>query len=432
MNQPASNTLAMTLASSWALLLGFGILMLGDGLQGTLLAVRAHREGFPTAITGLVMSSFYAGFLAGTLWTPWLVKRVGHIRVFAALAALASASILVHAAYVHPAAWFALRLLSGICFSGLYIVAESWLNDSVANRMRGQLLSIYMVITYVAVGGGQLFLNLADPSGYALFVLTSVLISIAVVPLLLTATPTPRFEQSDSVGLIELYRISPLGVFGVFAVGFSGAAIFALGPVYAGERGMDTAGISYFMLAPVLATVLLQWPIGKLSDRFDRRAVIVAVTALAAAAAALCAYAARLSDWHAIVLFGLFGGFSLPMYALFVAHTNDHLRPDQMVAASGALTLANGIGAILGPLGIALAMDISPHWFFAALAIAHGVIGAFALLRMTLRSSKPLAEQGAHAPATLSRSRRMTESIQAHLRDDSTGAAPDGESAREV
>ena len=295
MNKPTSTPLTTAIASSWALLLGFGILMLGDGLQGTLLAVRAYREGFPTAVTGLVMSSFYAGFLGGTLWAPGIVRRVGHIRVFAALAALASAGILVHAAFVHPVAWVALRLLSGFCFSGLYIVAESWLNDSASNQTRGQLLSVYMVITYLAVGGGQLFLNLADPVGYPLFVLTSVLISVAVVPLLLSATPAPRFEESNSVKLSDLYRISPLGVFGMFAVGLVTAAIFSLGPVYAGLLGLDTAGISYFMLAPVVATVLLQWPIGRLSDRFDRRLVILVVTVIASAAAVMCIYAGRIS-----------------------------------------------------------------------------------------------------------------------------------------
>ena len=418
MNKPTSTPLTTAIASSWALLLGFGILMLGDGLQGTLLAVRAYREGFPTAVTGLVMSSFYAGFLGGTLWAPGIVRRVGHIRVFAALAALASAGILVHAAFVHPVAWVALRLLSGFCFSGLYIVAESWLNDSASNQTRGQLLSVYMVITYLAVGGGQLFLNLADPAGYPLFVLTSVLISVAVVPLLLSATPAPRFEESNSVKLSDLYRISPLGVFGMFAVGLVTAAIFSLGPVYAGLLGLDTAGISYFMLAPVVATVLLQWPIGRLSDRFDRRLVILVVTVIASAAAVMCIYAGRISTLHVTVMFALFGGFSLPMYALCVAHTNDHLSPAQMVAASSGLVLAGGIGAVIGPLGIALAMDISTDWFFGALAIVHAGIAVFALLRMLIREAKPLDQQGYHAPATLLRSRRMAESIQAHLRDD--------------
>ena len=394
--------------------------MLGDGLQGTLLAVRAYREGFSTLITGLVMSSFYVGYLGGTLWAPGIVKKVGHIRVFAALAAVASACILVHAAFPNPVAWIFLRLISGFCFSGVYIVAESWLNESATNENRGHLLSVYMVITYIAVGAGQLFLNLADPTGYALFVLTSVLISIAVVPLLLTAAPAPEFSASSSVSLKELYRISPLGIVGMFGVGMVSAALFGVAPLYASQSGMDTAEISYFMLAPVLATVLLQWPIGRLSDSFDRRKVILVVTILAAAAAVLCIYMARISTFNLYIAFGLFGGFSLPMYALCIAHTNDHLDPSQMVAASGGLILAGGIGSIFGPVGVALAMDVSADWFFASMAIVHAGIGLFVISRMFSREATPLEEQGHHAPATLMRSGGMIESIQEHLRDDYT------------
>ncbi len=419
MNKPAPNPLASAIITSWALLLGFGILMLGDGLQGTLLAVRAYREGFSNISTGFVMSSFYAGFLGGTLWAPGIVRRVGHIRVFAALAALASASILVHAALVDPYVWSLLRLISGFCFSGLYIVAESWLNDSSSNETRGQLLSVYMVITYTAVGAGQLFLNLADPVGYPLFVLTSVLISVAVVPLLLAATQAPDFEESGTIKLRELYGISPLGVFGMFGVGLATATVFSLGPLYAGLMGLNTEGISYFMLAPVVATVLFQWPIGKLSDRYDRRLVILFVTLLASIAAVMCIFAARISVIHLTIMFGLFGGISLPMYALCIAHTNDHLDPNQMVAASSGLILSGGIGAILGPLGISFVMEISTNWFFVALAAVHAGIGAFAIIRMLRSESMPLEEQGQHTLVTLLRSRAMIESMQKHLSDDS-------------
>ncbi|MFT5573180.1 MAG: MFS family permease [Cryomorphaceae bacterium] len=392
--------------------------MLGDGLQSTLLAVRATREGFSNLTTGLVMSSFYMGFLGGTLWAPRIVKKVGHIRVFAALASVASACILVHAAFPNPAAWIVLRLISGFCFSGVYIVAESWLNESATNETRGHLLSVYMVITYVAVGAGQLFLNLADTTGYALFVLTSVLISVAVIPLLLTAAPAPEFARSSSVNLKQLYQISPLGIVGMFGVGMVSAALFGVAPVYASQSGMDTAEISYFMLAPIVATVLLQWPIGRLSDSFDRRKIILLVTILAALAAVLCIYMARISTSHLFVAFGLFGGFSLPMYALCIAHTNDSLEPSQMVAASGGLILAGGIGSIFGPVGVALAMDFSADWFFTSMAIVHAAIGLFVISRMFTRDATPLEEQGHHAPATLMRSGGMIESIQEHLRDD--------------
>lgn len=418
MSHSSPKSLTTAVGASWALLLGFGILMLGDGLQGMLLPLRAFREGFSTTMTGLMMSLFYAGFLGGSIWAPKIVQRVGHIRVFAALAALASASILIHAAIIHPVTWIVLRLISGFCFSGIYIVAESWLNDSTSNETRGQLLSIYMVITYVAIGIGQLFLNLSDPVGYPLFILTSVLISVAVVPLLLSASPAPRFEESSSVKLTELYKISPLGVAGMFGEGLVTAAVFALGPVYAALQGLSNAQISYFMTAPVLVAVLLQWPIGHLSDKYDRRLVLTVVTLAAAAASVVCVFTAELSVWWVIIAFGVFGGFALPMYSLCMAHTNDHLNPEQMVAASGGLILAGGIGAILGPFAISLVMNVSHAGFFWTLAGVHAGIGLFAIYRMLKRKATPLEKQGHHAPVTLRPSSRVVESIQEHLRDD--------------
>jgi len=200
--------------------------MLGDGLQGTLLAVRADQEGFATTITGLVMSSFYIGFLLGSMMTPKITTRVGHIRVFAALAALASAAILIHAVFVQVPVWIALRFVSGFCFAGLYIVAESWLNDRATNETRGKLLSLYMVVSYLGVGAGQLLLNLAEPGEYLLFILTSVLISIAVVPLLLSAGSPPAFRESVNINLRELFFLSPLGIVSMFAVGLVTATFF--------------------------------------------------------------------------------------------------------------------------------------------------------------------------------------------------------------
>lgn len=415
--QPRS--LDQALKGLWALLLGFGILMLGDGLQGTLLPLRAVREGFPTAVTGVVMSSFYAGFLIGSLLAPGVVRNVGHIRVFAALAALASAAILVHAVFISPWVWGVLRFASGVCFAGLFIVAESWLNDRATNETRGQVLSAYMLVTYVAVGVGQLLLNLSDPVGYPLFVLTSVLISIAVVPLLLSAGPAPVFESASHMGLGELFRISPLGIVGIFCEGFVMAAMFALGPVYAAERGMDTRWVSYFMAAPVVATVALQWPIGHWSDVVDRRKVLTIVAFAASLAALVCVYAAERSTLGLVVAFGLFGGLALPIYSLCVAHTNDYLEPEQMVAASSGLVLASGVGAVAGPVAVSYAMSINgDEVFFLGLAAVNALLGLFALYRMLRRRSRPLREQGPHAPAAFRPSPSYVESIQESLRED--------------
>jgi MFS family permease len=411
-NQQASNPrpFRAALLSCWALLLGFGVLMLGDGLQATLLAVRADQEQFATTMTGLIMSSFYVGFLGGSIMAPRIMTRVGHIRVFAAMAALASAAILVHAVFVDPAVWIVLRLVSGFCFASLYVVAESWLNDRTSNETRGQVLSLYMVVTYVGVGSGQLFLNLADPLGFRLFILTSVLISLAVIPLLLSAGPAPQFRQSIRVNIADLYRISPLGVVGIFAVGLVTASFFALGPVYGQRIGLDIKSISFFMTAAVAGTILFQWPIGALSDRYDRRRVLTVVTILTAVAAFACVPIAGLSTLALMLGVGVFGGLAFPLYALCIAHTNDHLEPAEMVAASGGLLLIGGIGAVFGPVLVAVLMDrFGDNSFFWGLGGVHALTGAFAIYRMIRRPPPPPEDQGPYAPTTIHPSSSVIE-----------------------
>jgi MFS family permease len=390
-----TTTLRSALLSCWALLLGFGILMLGDGLQGTLLAIRADLEGFSTTVTGLIMSTFYIGFLLGSILTPKLTQQVGHIRVFAALSALASAAILVHALFVEVPVWIALRLLSGFCFAGLYIVAESWLNDRATNETRGKLLSLYMIVTYAGVGGGQLLLNLASPSEFPLFILTSVLISVAVVPLLLSAGSPPKHQESIDISLLAVYRLSPLGIVGMFSVGLVTAAFFALGPVYGQRIGLDVEYISYFITAAVVGTVILQAPIGVLSDRFDRRIILTITTLLTSLAAVLCVFASQVSTNLLLLAVALFGGLALPLYSVCVAYTNDHLKPNQMIAASGALVLTSGLGAVAGPILIASIMDyFGEQAMFWAIAVVHAFTGLFALYRMTVSRAVPLDKQG--------------------------------------
>ncbi|MGI9319621.1 MAG: MFS transporter [bacterium] len=431
MSQTNQSSLGSAVWSTWALLLGFGILMLGDGLQGTLLAVRADQEGYSTTITGLIMSSFYVGFLSGSILTPRIMLQVGHIRVFAALAAMASAAILVHAVFLHVSVWIGLRLISGFCFAGLYVVAESWLNDRATNETRGKLLSLYMVVTYVGVGLGQLLLNLADPQGYPLFVLTSVLISIAVVPLLLSASASPSFEESVHIKLKELYRLSPLGVFGMFIEGFVTATFFAFGPVYAQRLGLSLKEISYFMAAAMVGTVILQWPIGALSDRFDRRLILTVVVLLTALAALACIPLSKESIPILLLAVAVFAGLALPLYSLCLAHTNDHLEPAQMIAASGTLVLISGLGAVLGPLLVATIMDnFGNQSFFWSISVAYLITGLFALYRMTQRPTTPLDKQGAVTPAAVHPSSAAIESMQQYAKDESiseTSVSPNDE-----
>ena len=393
--------------------------MLGDGLQGTLLAVRADQEGFSATLTGLVMSSFYVGFLAGSITVPKLTTNVGHIRVFAALAALASASILVHAVFIQIPIWIALRFISGYCFAGLYIVAESWLNDRATNETRGKLLSLYMVVSYLGVGAGQLLLNLADPTEYLLFILTSVLISIAVVPLLLSAGSPPAFRESVNISLRELFRLSPLGLVGMFAVGLVTATFFALGPVYGQRIGLDVENISYFMAATVVGTIILQGPLGALSDRYDRRIVLTIVSLLAALAALICVPMSQKSTLMLFLSAGLFGGFAFPLYSICIAYTNDHLDPSQMIAASGSLVLVGGLGAVLGPVLIASIMErYGAQSLFWSMAAVHGLIGVFAVLRMILRAPVPMDKQGPSTPTAAHYTGSVMEGLQQLTRDE--------------
>jgi MFS family permease len=395
--------------------------MLGDGLQGTLLAVRADQEGFTATTTGLVMSSFYVGFLLGSISTPRITAQVGHIRVFAALAALASAAILIHAVFIQVPVWIALRFISGFCFAGLYIVAESWLNDRATNETRGKLLSLYMVVSYLGVGAGQLLLNLAAPTEYLLFILTSVLISIAVVPLLLSAGSPPSFQESVNISLRELFRLSPLGIVSIFVVGLVTATFFALGPVYGQRIGLDVENISYFMAAAVVGTVILQGPVGALSDRFDRRIILTIVTLLAALSAIICAILSQHNGLILLFAVGLFGGFAFPLYSICIAYTNDHLDPSQMIAASGSLVLISGLGAVLGPVLIASIMDrFGEQSFFWSMGGMHGLMGLYALYRMTRSTAIPLEDQGHSTATAVHPTGSVIEGIQQLARDEAS------------
>jgi MFS family permease len=383
------------ISSCWPLFLGMALLMIGNGLQGSLLGVRAAIEHFPTTLTGVLMSAYYLGFLVGSLLTPKLVMRVGHVRVFAALASLASTAILIHAVFVEPTTWVAVRLASGFCYAGLYVVAESWLNEQATNETRGQLLSIYLVISYGGMALDQGLLNTASPGGSTLFMLVSILVSLSLIPMLLSATKGPAFAASSPISVKELYQASPTGMVGFFVAGLAQGGAVGMGAVYTGMIGLSVPLISLFMTMLLLGGMLLQWPLGLLSDRFDRRLVLTVVTFVAAALALAGAMGAADSIKGLLIIIFLFGGMMLPMYSLCLAYTNDYLKPEQMVAASGTLVLVGGCGAALGPTMIALTMElVGPPGYFWWLFLVHCAIGVFILYRMTQRPAMPLEAQG--------------------------------------
>lgn len=412
------------ISSVWPLLLGVALFMMGSGLQGSLLGVRAGTEDFSALVTGVVMSAYFAGFLIGSMIVPRLVARVGHIRVFGALASLASIAVLLHAVFLDPVAWIALRLLTGFCYFGLFVVAESWLNERSTNATRGQLLSVYVIVMTGCMALGPLLLNIGNPDGFDLFIAASVMVSLALVPLSLTAYPAPAFHELEKLKLTQLYRISPLGVVGCVTNGATSGALIWLASVYAQKVGMPIASVSLFAFASIVGGMVLQWPLGQLSDIFDRRRVITGTTL---AGAALAALAALYGGDNPVVLMlgvGVVGGMAIPLYTLSVAHTNDHLEPRQMVAASSGLLFANGLGGIAGPALAGGAMSIlGPSGYFWFPAAAMAALGVFALWRMTQRAATPNEEQTPYVPVPRTSSSGAALALRNQMDRDIAGMA---------
>jgi MFS family permease len=378
----------------WPLLLGMGVLMLGAGLQSTLLGVRATSEAFPTALTGIIMSCYYVGYLVGTRLAPQLLRRVGPVRVFATLAALASVAPLVHASWVHPIPWALMRLVSGICFAGIYVVAESWLNHRASRTNRGQMLAIYMLVLYVGLGGAQFLLVLSSPQSSEPFMLVSALISAAMVPIVASAQEVSGPATPQRVRFRDLYRNSPLGVVAVAFSGMISSIIFSMGPVYARLSGFGTRGVAGFMAVSILAAVLTQYPIGRLSDRLDRRTVIASMCLVATVVAAVIEIFGPLQWLVFLALAALFSGSALTLYSLSVSHVNDKLEPSQMIAASSALLLINGMAAALGPLITGSLMGaFGARAYFGVLGTLTGTLTLFDLWRKLRRSAVPRSQK---------------------------------------
>ncbi|MBM9520521.1 MFS transporter [Desulforhopalus vacuolatus] len=382
------------LSNCWALFLGMGFIMLGNGLQATLTGVRATMEGFGTTITGLVMSGYFLGLMTGCNIVPKMVGRVGHVRTFGALASLASTSILVQAVFVAPWIWWAMRFVTGFAYAGLFIVVESWINEAANNGNRGKLMSFYMLISLGGMAGGQMLLNLSSPSGFELFVLVSLLVSLAVIPILLSTARAPQIDVMENVGVLQLYRVSPLGVFGMFVSGMSIGAFFGMGAVYATEIGLSVKDVSFFMSTLILGGFLFQYPLGWISDYYGPRIVIIfSCTGGAVVSFIALQYTGEGLLFYVIV--ATVGGLTMPLYSLCSVYTNDYLTPTQMVAAGGTLVLINAIGASIGSPVTALAMDIfGPQAFCGCIGVMLSSVMVFALWRLIKRGAIDAAEQG--------------------------------------
>lgn len=376
-----------TFAPISALLLSTALLLMGNGLQGVLLPVRGALENFSPLDLGVLGGSYFLGFASGCLHGPSLVRRVGHIRVFAAMVAIASAVALAHPLALIPVVWWTLRVVTGYCFAILYMVIESWLNERSTTETRGFVFSIYTIINLTVMTIGQMMIVLGDPAGLPLFSLASILISVAAVPVSLSAAAAPAPAHSVRIRLLRIYRISPVGFVGCLAVGLTNGAFWALGPVYAQSLGMDTTGVALFMSSTVIMGALGQWPLGRASDRVDRRKVI----ALACAGAAVGGVA--LTAFHDVgglpvyAATWMFGFFVLPIYALSVAHTNDFTDPEDYVEVSSGLLLLYAVGAVFGPLFASAAMALfGPAALFSYTSVCSVLLGLYCLWRMMQRA----------------------------------------------
>lgn len=389
------------ISGSWPLFFGFAIIMVGNGLQGILLGVRATLEGFDTVTIGLIMSLYYVGYLAGSFYVPKMVSRVGHIRVFTALASLASAAVLLPGLYLEEWFWALTRSLSGFAFAGLYIVVESWLNDTSTTKTRGKIFGVYQIITYGGMMAGQLLLNIANPEQIDLFVITSTMVSLAILPICLSTRPAPGFQEPDHLSLKQLFKISPLGLAGTFAAGLGSGSIFGLGAVYTSLIGFDIAQISSFMALFIFGGVASQIPVAWFSDNYDRRKVLIVMAFMASLAAGLCTLMAPDAFQLNIAIF-LLGALALPIYGLALSHLTDHLTPKQYVAGSSSAILTNGLGAAIGPLFISIIIKfMGDNAYFLIIGSVFMGLFLYGLYRTRKRKTVPLDQQKTHVTIPL-------------------------------
>ena len=375
------------LVGSWALFLGMFMLMVGNGLQGTLLGVRGGLENFSTFQMSIVMSAYFLGFLGGSRLAPDMIRRVGHVRVFAALGSTISAVLILYPVLVDVWAWTLGRIVIGFCFSGVYVTAESWLNNSATNENRGQSLSVYMLAQMSGIVVAQGILNVGDVGGYILFIIPSVLVSLAFAPILLSVAPTPSFESTKPMSLRNLVQASPLASVGMFLLGGVFAAQFGMTAVYGTQAGLSVAQISLLVSVIYIAALAAQYPIGWLSDRMDRRVLIIAIAALGGGGALLAALSG--GNFY-LILAGaaVVGGTSNPLYALYIAYANDFLEHEDMPAASAGFIFINGVGAIFGPVLIGWIMGVFGELaFWVVVCVLMSAMAVYGIVRVLQRPS---------------------------------------------
>jgi MFS family permease len=382
-----------------ALLLGSGLLLFAGGLNGLILPVRGTQEGFGAGALGFLGTGWAVGYVLGCILVPRIVGAVGHIRAFGVMCASAAVAVLMQALLVEMWAWIPTRAAAGFCFAGAAMIVESWLNDRAEPRTRGTIFGVYTMVNLAAMTAGQLAISLGDASGFALFAVAGIVYCLALVPTALSTSPSPAPLTSVSLNLAALWANSPVAVVASFLVGVSNASFGALAAVYAGQIGLGLTSIALFASIPVIAGAAAQIPIGFLSDRLDRRVVLVGVAALALCADLAFVLLAPEGRTPNLVLVGVFGAAVFAMYPIIIAHANDHAPPGTSIQVSGGLLMVFGLGSIVGPLGAGLFMaDLGPRGLFVTTVAAHVLMIAFSLYRMARSPAVAAEEKGAFQP----------------------------------
>jgi MFS family permease len=381
------------------LFVGFALLMIGNGLNLAVLGVRMVDEGFGVRTSGVVMACYFAGFLVGPILVVRWLSGVGHIRVFASLASIASCVVLLQFLWISPPSWALMRLLFGFCMAGLFVIVESWLNDASTAANRGRTLAVYMIVSMGGLGVGQLLIATGDPSGDGLFVVASILVSLSFVPVALAATTdAPPVRVAPRLGLRELAHIAPTGLVGMVFTGASAGILLGLSAVYATRAGFSPTKTALFLALPAIGALVFQWPVGWASDRVPRRAVIFVVAGCAAATSAMLAFTPEGSLVMLPMMFVL-GGLTFPLYSLLLSHTLDRSPPGFAMGAIGASMRVNGVGAVLGPIIAGSIMAaLGETSFFWCLVLTHGMIALYVAYRLVAEDSLPMSQQGPFVP----------------------------------
>jgi len=385
--------LSNVIRTTWPLFLGILFIGLGNGLQGTLSSWRADFEGFSVLTTGLVMSGYFIGALASSMLSPKQIEKTGQIRTYAAYASIASTAILIQILFIEPPVWFVARFLSGFCIAGIMIIVEGWLNSISSNENRGQIFSIHMIVVWAGLALGQGLFAVDDPSGVSLFLLASILLSVSLIPILLTEIKAPESDVQESLGLRALWKASPAGVATIGLSGLASAGFFGVGTIYAVKAGLSVSETALFMTLFIGFGAVSQWPLGWLSDKIDRRKVI-----LLCCASVICICiiltSFEFTSTILLILSALVGACTLPLYSLGVAQANDRLEPKQMISASGTIVLVFSVFAALGPLTMSYFLELFEMFgFMLYMGIVHLVIAVTVIIMMMINKNVDESEQ---------------------------------------